>query len=171
MEDSSIEPLPGPAASAPPVSRAAPPVSRAEWLGVLSRAKPEDVTALVAPVVSNLAFDWLRRPHAGLVMVRGRAGGTGALFNLGEMTLTRCTVRLADGIIGHGYAQGRSLRQAECAALLDALLQHDERRSELLARVIAPLRARETERRLARSRKAAATKVEFFTMVRGENPA
>ena len=30
-------------------------------------------------------------------MVRGRVGGTGAPFNLGEMSVTRCSVRLADG--------------------------------------------------------------------------
>ena len=103
------------------------------------------------------------------VMVRGRAGGTGAQFNLGEMTVTRCSVRLPDGAVGHGYASGRSRRQAELAALLDARLQQHELQATLLEQVIEPLRKVESDRRLLASRKAAATKVEFFTMVRGDN--
>jgi alpha-D-ribose 1-methylphosphonate 5-triphosphate synthase subunit PhnG len=143
--------------------------ARADWLGVLSRARPNDIEALAAGEVAGLAFDWLRRPHVGLVMVRGRAGGTGTVFNLGEMTITRCSVQLEDGTVGHGYAQGRSRRQAELVALLDALLQKDD--GGLIERVIRPLRASEIARRNERSRKAAATKVEFFAMVRGANPA
>ena len=59
----------------------------------------------------------LRGPEAGLVMVRGRAGGGGAPFNLGEMTVTRCTVRTDCGFVGHAYVAGRDERQAELAAL------------------------------------------------------
>ncbi|MFC7397911.1 phosphonate C-P lyase system protein PhnG [Chelatococcus sp. GCM10030263] len=145
--------------------------ARSVWIGVMSRARRSDVEALVPDDIASLDFEWLRRPQVGLVMVRGRAGGTGMVFNLGEMTVTRCSVRLADGTVGHGYVQGRDHRHAEIAAKLDALLQNDHRREALLAGVIAPLSAAENERRLDRSRKAAATKVEFFTMVRGENLA
>lgn len=146
-------------------------LSRAEWLGILSRAQPGDLARLAVPILEGLAFDWLRSPQIGLAMVRGRAGGTGGVFNLGEMTLTRCSVRVGNGTIGHGFAQGRNRLHAEQAALLDALLQDEERRAELVARVILPLATLEAERRRERSLKAAATKVEFFTMVRGENPA
>lgn len=148
-----------------------PDAARAAWIGVLARARADDVEALAAPLVGDASFEWLRAPHVGLVMVRGRAGGTGAQFNLGEMTVTRCSVRLADGAIGHGYVQGRNRRHAQLAALMDAGLQDDGRQVSLLAAVIEPLRARESERRDSASRKAAATKVEFFTMVRGDNPA
>ena len=100
-------------------------------------------------------------------MVRGRAGGTGAPFNLGEMTVTRCSVKLVCGTVGHGFVQGRRKTCAEASALVDALMQTD--RSENAAgAVLAPLEAEETARREKRARKAAATKVEFFTMVRGE---
>lgn len=145
--------------------------TRAGWLGVLSRARSAEVEALAGRELAEIAFEWVRPPHAGLVMVRGRAGGTGAVFNLGEMTVTRCSIRLADGSVGYGYAQGRSHRQAQLAALVDALLQNDEWRPRLMISVIEPLRASEAERRLLRNRKAASTKVEFFTMVRGEDPA
>jgi alpha-D-ribose 1-methylphosphonate 5-triphosphate synthase subunit PhnG len=106
----------------------------------------------------------LRGPEAGLVMLRGRAGGEGAPFNLGEITVTRCSVRTTDGLTGHAYVTGRDARQAELAALLDALLQDPARHDALQAKVIAPLARAQAERRAATARKAAATRVNFFTM-------
>ena len=41
------------------------------------------------------AHDTLREPENGLVMVRGRIGGDGAPFNLGEATVSRAVIRLA----------------------------------------------------------------------------
>lgn len=145
--------------------------SRSAWLGVLSRSSAAELEALAGGIVAGLPFEWLRKPHVGLVMVRGRAGGTGKVFNLGEMTVTRCALRLADGTVGHGYAQGRHKRHAELAALVDALLQQQNRHEEVFMAVIETLVAREQSRRNEVSCKAAATKVEFFTMVRGDNPA
>ena len=102
-------------------------------------------------------------------MVRARAGGTGLRFNVGETTVTRCAVQLVDGPVGHAWVRGRDARHAERAAVLDALLQDGGRRAELEAGVIEPLaRAREARRRAATVR-AAATRVDFFTMVRGED--
>lgn len=115
---------------------------------------------------------WLRRPETGLVMVRGRAGGTGAQFNLGEMAVTRCALRLPDGTVGHAYVAGRDAAHAERAALVDALLQQAAARGELehaWNEWIAPLEAERAEGAAARAGEAAATRVEFFTVVRGEN--
>ncbi len=142
---------------------------RARWLGILARARRADIEALWPEAAAQPAVEWLHRPQPGLLMVRGRSGGTGNAFNLGEMTVTRCALRLADGTVGQSYVQGRDTRHAELAARLDALLQTGAQ-EHLLAAVIEPLRMREEERRLERSRKAAASKVEFFTLVRGEDP-
>jgi alpha-D-ribose 1-methylphosphonate 5-triphosphate synthase subunit PhnG len=101
-------------------------------------------------------------------MVQGRAGGTGARFNVGEMTVTRCTVALADGRVGHAYVGGRNGRHAERAAALDAMLQDPGRRPVLEAGVIAPLQARQEAQRAAARARATGTRVDFFTMVRGE---
>ncbi len=101
------------------------------------------------------------------MMVQGRAGAVGAAFNLGEVTVTRASVRLPCGTIGHALVQGRDTRKAERAALLDALLQ-TEHEEQLQATVLAPLQAAEQEEAETRARRAAATKVDFFTMVRGE---
>ncbi|BAB54656.1 phosphonate C-P lyase system protein PhnG [Mesorhizobium japonicum] len=144
---------------------------RSDWLGILSRSVSSELEALAADLATGVAFEWLRTCDVGLVMVRGRAGGTGNVFNLGEMTVTRASVRLEDGTVGHGYVQGRNKRQAELAAIIDALLQQPDRHDETMAKVVEPLREKAEVRRLEKSRKAAATKVEFFTMVRGEDPA
>lgn len=109
-----------------------------------------------------------------MVMVRARAGSTGGQFNLGQMTVTRCALKLASGAagpdcVGLGYVQGRSKRHAELAAVFDALLQDAARRPALERAVIAPLETAQAARREERSRKAASTKVSFFTLVRGEN--
>lgn len=101
-------------------------------------------------------------------MLEGRAGGGGRRFNAGEATVTRAVVRLDDGTMGFSYALGTDKRKAELAAVADALLQSDERHAEVDAALIAPLAAAQADERNARSRKAAATKVDFFTLVRGD---
>jgi len=100
-------------------------------------------------------------------MVQGRAGGSGAAFNLGEITVTRASLKLDTGEVGHAWVQGRDREKARIAALVDALIQTDVA-ERMQADVIAPLAEAEANARASRARKAAATKVEFFTMVRGE---
>lgn len=135
-------------------------------MSALAQAEPPAVEAAWAALSEKPSYRLLRAPETGLVMVQGRAGGTGAPFNLGEMTVTRCSVELPDGTVGHAYVAGRDARHAETAAVLDALLQGA--RATLEETVVEPLlAAREARGRAARAR-AAATRVEFFTMVRGE---
>ncbi|WP_320177366.1 phosphonate C-P lyase system protein PhnG [Roseovarius pacificus] len=141
---------------------------RQAWMGLLAKAGPGRVAALLDDTCARPGFDWLRRPETGSVMVRGRTGGTGAPFNLGEMTVTRCALRLPCGTVGHAYIQGRSKPDAEAAALVDALMQTD-RAPALQAGVLDPLRAEAETARTSRAARAAATKVDFFTMVRGED--
>ena len=141
------------------------PHERATWMGQLARAKADDLRALFSKLPP---YDVLRAAEIGTVMVQGRAGSTGAPFHLGEMTVTRCTVRLASGQIGFGHVQGRDKDHALRAAVLDALLQTDKA-NDLRATVLQPLAQKEAEKRANIAAKAAATKVEFFTMVRGED--
>jgi alpha-D-ribose 1-methylphosphonate 5-triphosphate synthase subunit PhnG len=104
-----------------------------------------------------------------MAMVRARAGGTGRAFNLGEMTMTRCTLRTESGQVGSSYIAGRSSRQAELAALIDALLQDPTHQARLLALVIDPLARAQELRRNRRVERSAPTRVDFFTVVRGED--
>ncbi len=139
---------------------------RRDWLGVLAKAPHGRLVELAAPFEAE--HEVLRPAEVGAVMVRGRIGGTGGAFNLGEMTVTRCSLRLASGEVGHGHVQGRSKAAARAAALVDAQMQ-TARAGEVRAAVLEPLARAQADLRTARAAKAAATKVEFFTMVRGED--
>lgn len=141
---------------------------RQAWLGALARASLADVEAIVARLATAPSYKVLRPAESGAIMLRGRAGGGGRQFNLGEASVTRCAVRLDDGQAGLSYALGRDRRKAELAAVLDALLQQEGAGAALFAGEIQPLIEAQAQTRLLASRKAAATKVDFFTMVRGE---
>ena len=141
---------------------------RSYWMSVLAQAPPAELMAAWDTLPERPAYRYLRRPETGLVMVRARTGGTGTQFNLGEMPVTRCSVELANGAVGHAYVGGRSHAHAERAAVLDALLQDPARREVIERMVVDPLAERQEARRRASGARAAATRVEFFTMVRGE---
>ena len=141
---------------------------RKAWLSLMAKSPDGALTALLAQDTKTPDFEWLRRPEIGSVMVRGRTGGTGAPFNLGEMTVTRCSLKLASGEVGHGYVQGRRKEDAEKAALIDAMMQTDQA-AELQAKVLSPLSKSLADVREQRARKAADTKVDFFTIARGED--
>jgi alpha-D-ribose 1-methylphosphonate 5-triphosphate synthase subunit PhnG len=114
------------------------------------------------------AYENLREPENGLVMVRGRIGGDGAPFNLGEATVSRAAVRLATGEVGFGYALGRDRQKARMIALCDALVQSNEFADLVETSVLAPLRAAMISGRDRRTAETAATRVDFYTLVRGE---
>jgi alpha-D-ribose 1-methylphosphonate 5-triphosphate synthase subunit PhnG len=133
-------------------------------MAVLARAGADAIAECLDATGGRPAHQRLRGPEAGLVMVRGRAGGGGAPFNLGEMTVTRCTVRTEAGFVGHAYVAGRDERQAELAALADALLQDPAEQSRLLVELIEPLAAAQQAARASTAAKAAATRVQFFAM-------
>jgi alpha-D-ribose 1-methylphosphonate 5-triphosphate synthase subunit PhnG len=138
---------------------------RAAAMGVLARAEPAALAAAMASLGPLPDLEHLRPPQIGLVMARGRAGATGAAFNLGEVSATRCAVRLATGETGFACVLGRDKAHAERAAVCDALLRGG-RAAEVRDAVIGPLERAEAARRETRARKAAATKVEFFTLAR-----
>jgi alpha-D-ribose 1-methylphosphonate 5-triphosphate synthase subunit PhnG len=114
------------------------------------------------------AYENLREGENGLVMVRGRIGGDGAPFNLGEATVSRAAVRLATGEVGFGYTLGRDREKARMIALCDALVQSNEFADAVEANVLAPLRAAMISKRNQKAAETAATRVDFYTLVRGE---
>lgn len=144
------------------------PEDRKSWMSLLAKAPEGRIADLLDAAIDRPEFAWLRPPEIGSVMVRGRTGATGAPFNLGEMTVTRCSLRLASGEVGHAYVQGRRKACAEAAALVDALMQTEQAETTRKA-VLEVLQAEHDGARAARAEKAAATKVDFFTMVRGED--
>lgn len=142
--------------------------ARRRIIEVLAKAEQsvlEDAWSALDPKPTHSA---VRGPESGLVMIRGRMGGGGAPFNLGEATVSRATVRLATGEIGFGQTLGLAPRKAELAAIFDALAQREEH-APTVASLIAAIESGTAERDAERRRRTAATRVDFFTMVRGED--
>lgn len=140
-------------------------LARKTWMATLAKAPPQRLAALFPDLPPHHI---LRQPEIGAVMVRGRIGATGAAFNLGEMTVTRASVRLETGEVGHAWVQGRDTAHALRAAAVDALMQTDAAPA-LKTRVLQPLSSEAQSARASRAVKAAGTKVDFFTMARGED--
>ena len=136
-------------------------------MAVLAHAEAGEIAARLRTIALP-GHQNLREPENGLVMLRGRVGGDGAPFNLGEATVSRAAVRLASGEVGFGYTLGRDCEKARLIALCDALVQSREFSGLVERDVIVPLRERLMIRRQQRAEEAAATKVDFYTMVRGE---
>ena len=143
------------------------PAERKAALDILAYAPSRALAELWDSWADKPAHTKVRGPEVGLVMLRGRAGGGGAPFNLGEATVSRASVRIVTGEVGHGYNLGRDLAKAEVIALIDALWQRDAAKVE--AEIIEPLRALAQKADQQRRDESAATKVDFFTMVRGDN--
>ncbi len=143
--------------------------ARQRWMSVLAKAEPAALARHWEALDPKPAYRIVRQPETGLVMVRGRVGGTGGPFNFGEMTVTRCAVALEEGPMGQAYVAGRNRDHVEIAAVFDALLQNPEFSEAIANGVIDSLESEQMERRRENGVKSAATKVDFFTMVRGED--
>ncbi|MDB9529042.1 phosphonate C-P lyase system protein PhnG [Oscillatoria sp. CS-180] len=154
------------------MTKLVPSAPRKVWMAILAKASPASLEKCFASLNSVPNYHFLRSPEIGLTMVRGRMEGTGQPFNLGEMTLTRCVVQIAgsagEAIAGFGYVAGRSQRHAELAALCDALLQHQDWHETVYSQVIEPLRQAARDRHSQQEAQVEATRVNFFTMPRGE---
>ena len=136
-------------------------------MAVLAHSDTADIAGHLAAIALP-AHENLRQPENGLVMVRGRIGGDGAPFNLGEATISRAAVRLATGEVGFGYTLGRDAQKAQMIALCDALVQSIEFAGAVETKVLAPLRTAMISERNRKAAETAATRVDFYTMVRGE---
>jgi alpha-D-ribose 1-methylphosphonate 5-triphosphate synthase subunit PhnG len=137
-------------------------------MALLAQAQAGEIRQGLAAVVEAPRYVELRPVATGLVMVRGRIGGDGAPFNLGEATVTRAAVRMDSGEVGFSYLLGRDHDKARLAAVCDALWQ-GERRGAIERNVLAPIRMRLERERAEKREQAAATRVDFFTLVRGED--
>jgi alpha-D-ribose 1-methylphosphonate 5-triphosphate synthase subunit PhnG len=144
--------------------------ARQALMRACAEASEEELETALAGLGQLPSYRDLKAPQTGLVMLRGCIGGTGAPFNVGEATVTRAAVQLANGTIGFSYLLGRSARRARMAALVDALGQDShERRQRLETALVAPVAARRAGERARQGAETAATRIDFFTLVRGED--
>ena len=149
------------------------PSERVAWLGLLAQSPWSELDPLSREFVDGVRFEWLRAPQQGLTLVRARIGNTGDRFNLGEVTVTRCALRLvepdAPQIAGVGYVLGRSAVQAERVAKLDAMLQWHLHHGEIAHSVLTPLAKARDARHRAELERTQTSRVQFFA-VQPETP-
>lgn len=145
------------------------PAERRRAMAALAEATREELLAVVGGYADAPGVADLRRPEAGLVMLRGRIGGDGAAFNLGEASVSRASVRMPGGFVGHAYRLGRDTTAARLAAVADALFQDPDTRQTIVDRLVLPVEKRLASAAYDASVRAAATRVDFFTMVRGDD--
>ena len=138
------------------------------WMSLLATSNQSDLLNLWEQKKIRVNYVWLRTPEIGSIMAQGRMGVTGDKFNIGEVTITRCSLKLNCGTIGHSYVQGRSKKKAEISALCDALMQ-TKMSKEINKNIIIPLEKIKKDNKRKILSKAEATKVDFFTLVRGES--
>ncbi len=143
---------------------------RKTWMSVLARAAFSDLQTQWATLDLPLPiFQVIRPAEIGLAQVRARMGGGGRQFNMGDVTLTRAVVKLDSGEMGYSYLQGRNKQHAELAAVIDGLMQTSEYQERLTRELITPLAALKAEQEQLRQQQVASSKVDFFTLVRGED--
>ncbi len=138
-------------------------------MALLAQATAQEMQQFWSQWNEKPGVETLRGPETGLVMIRGRIGGGGAPFNLGESTVTRATVRLDNGAVGHAYALGRQGEKVRLAAVFDALWQEEAQRQAVEDMILAPIARRLNDSLEGKRAETAATKVDFFTMVRGDD--
>lgn len=142
--------------------------ARRAWLATLAHAPRAELLGLSADAVGQHLFETLREPEIGLAMVRARIDAAGDRFNLGEATLTRCVVRLRQGVpapsVGVGYCLGRDAPRARRMAELDAMLQQPSLADAIRGSVLQPLQTMVAVQRHAEAARAAASRVDFYTL-------
>lgn len=138
-------------------------------MAILAQANGKELQRLWSTLDLDPECEVLRGPEVGLVALRGRIGGGGSPFNFGEATITRTTIRLGSGAIGHAVMLGRDETKVKLAAVIDALAVDDQTAARIEEAIIQPLKAVIDARDKKRRAETAATKVDFFTMVRGED--
>lgn len=135
----------------------------------LALAEDEELETAYANFSDRPEWHFARKPETGLIMAQGRIGGGGAAFNIGEISTTRAVVTLATGETGYAYCKGRNQRRAAIIAFFDAVWQHPSLNHRLKTEIIQVLNQNIKTRDNKCARETAATKVDFFTLVRGDD--
>jgi phosphonate C-P lyase system protein PhnG len=143
--------------------------TRQRWMSALAHSEPAKLAARMQALKLMPEYEAIRVPESGLVQIQARMGATGTRFFAGDATLTRAAVRLADGTLGYSWILGRDKAQAERCAVIDALLQQPAHFQTLMETLIAPLEAERAARIAARQAEVNTSRVDFFTLVRGDN--
>ncbi|ANR79780.1 phosphonate C-P lyase system protein PhnG [Kosakonia sacchari] len=143
--------------------------TRQRWMAALAHSTPEMLRGRMRTLGLAPEYEQVRPPQTGLVQIQARMGATGERFFPGDATLTRAVIRLECGTLGFSWVLGRDKGHAERCAVCDALLQDPSYFQTLMETLITPLEADRAARLTARQAEVNASRVDFFTLVRGDN--
>jgi alpha-D-ribose 1-methylphosphonate 5-triphosphate synthase subunit PhnG len=138
------------------------------WMAALAHAGSHLLEETWDGLAPKPAYRLLGPVEIGMTLLRGRIGGTGQAFNLGEATMTRAAVALDSGEQGFAYLLGRRPREAELAAVFHALMQQPAQRAPLEERLVGPAESARRDAAASDRAAAAATRADFSTLVRGD---
>ena len=141
---------------------------RQRRMSILARASYQDVLTLWNKNPIELEYSIIREPEIGMVQIRGKMGNVGDKFNVGDATMTRASVLLETGEIGHCYMLGRNVKQALLASRIDAVMQIEKYKDMLNIQIINPLENIYKTTKQKQKKEAQTSKVDFFTLERGE---
>lgn len=141
---------------------------RRKWIGLLGSADPQDLEAARKKLADKVDITFVVKPETGMIMVQAKADGSNGRFNLGEVTVSRCVLEIKKNFMGTSWIMGSDLRHAELAALFDALLQDPDTHDRLATTLIKELKEKQTAKNKQLAQDASDTRVEFFTLKRGE---
>lgn len=140
---------------------------RQEWISLLGSADPVWLEKQNTCLNLDLEPVFIVKPETGMIMMQARQDGSGPRFNLGEVTVSRCILKLGT-TMGYSMVMGSNLRHAQLAALFDALLQKPEQGLNLQNNLVPKLRQIRDQKRREYKEDIETSKVEFFTLKRGE---
>ncbi|MFH2058198.1 MAG: phosphonate C-P lyase system protein PhnG [Pseudomonadota bacterium] len=143
-------------------------INRKDWIGLLGSADPADLESALEKLNPTLEYTHIVKPETGMLMVQAKADGSNGRFNLGEITISKCILQINGQYMGAGWTMGSNLRHAELAALFDGLFQDPVFQKTLDNTLIPLLKEKQQALNDCRLKDAADTKVEFFTLKRGE---
>ena len=123
---------------------------RQRWMSVLAHSEPQELAARMQTLQLAPQYELIRAPETGLVQLQARMGGIGDRFFAGDATLT-------------------DRPHAERCAAIDALMQSPHHFHTLMETLITPLEEQRSVRIEARRAEVNASRVDFFTLVRGDN--
>jgi len=141
---------------------------RQEWIALLAKADPFLLKKAEKQLGKGIEYAYITKPETGMIMVRARADNKKSGFCLGEISVTKCILKIEKKIMGYAMVMGSDHDHAKNAALFDGLLQIPEYSSKLMQTLIPELKKISRNEKKKQAKQNQDTKVEFFTMKRGE---
>lgn len=97
-------------------------MDRKKRFEILARADSATLSPIAEEVLRTAKVDVLKKPETSLVMLRALDSITGDPFNMGEVLVTECEVRLGNHV-GYSLIMGEEPERALAAAIIDAALE------------------------------------------------